>query len=139
MDDDEYIALLNHAIDELPEEAMHRDRFEIPESIILSEGNKTFIKNFRWIADKLKRYPKHLLKYLSNEIGTATNFEEQSGRAIFQGTFSKKTIYEAIESYVKEFVICPTCNKPDTVIEKQNRQFILVCHACGARHSVRRI
>ncbi|MFX0102595.1 MAG: translation initiation factor IF-2 subunit beta [Candidatus Hodarchaeota archaeon] len=139
MDEKDYTALLDNALSKLPEDAMRRDRFNIPEASILSEGNKTFIKNFKSISEKLKRDSKHFLKYLLNEIGTRGDMDEASGRVILQGKFSKRAIHDAIESYVKEFILCETCKKPDTVIERQGRQYILVCHACGARQSVRRI
>ncbi len=118
---------------------MQHDRFVIPEALVLVEGNKTIIKNFKGIVEKFERDPKHFFKFLVNEIGTAGNVDEQAGRAILTGTFSKKIITDTVENYAKEFLLCKTCGKPDTVIDKQGRQNVLVCHACGARHSVRKI
>ncbi|MHA1680936.1 MAG: translation initiation factor IF-2 subunit beta [Promethearchaeota archaeon] len=139
MNEEEYITLLDKAISQLPEDSMKRDRFTIPEAKINTEGNKTLIKNFKNISDALKRDPKHFLKFLLNEVGTAGTFDEQSGWATLAGLFSRKLIINTISSYVKEFVLCETCTKPDTVIDKQGRQTILVCYACGTRRSIRKI
>ncbi|MHA1793575.1 MAG: translation initiation factor IF-2 subunit beta [Promethearchaeota archaeon] len=139
MDEQEYISLLDKAYSKLPEDVINKSRFEFPEAKIFIEGNKTYIKNFKFIIDKIKRESKHFLKFLLNEIGTAGIIDEQTGRVVLNGVFSRKLINETIAAYVKEFVLCDTCLKPDTVIEKQGRQSILVCHACGAWRSVRKI
>ena len=138
MKEDDYNQLLDHAFAELPEDAKKRDRFEVPQMEVMNEGNKTILTNFKSIVEKLGREQKHLLKFIAGEVGTA-GVPDQSGRATLTGVFSKRVIRQSVEDYVKEFVLCKTCNKPDTVIEKQGRQTILVCHACGSRHSVRKI
>lgn len=139
MDETEYSRLLDAAVQKLPESAMKQERFTVPEPLVLTEGNKTFIKNFKAIVEKIGRDQKHFLKFIVNEIGTAATIDEQSGRANLTGVFNKNTIAETIDNYLKEFVLCKTCTKPETVIEKQGRQNVIVCQACGATHSVRKI
>nr|MDO8118976.1 translation initiation factor IF-2 subunit beta [Candidatus Sigynarchaeota archaeon] len=139
MDDAEYQKLLDHGLGQLPEDAMQHDRFVIPEALVLVEGNKTIIKNFKAIVEKFERDSKHFFKFLVNEVGTAGSVDEQAGRALLTGSFSKKIITDTVENYAKEFVICKTCGKPDTIIDKQGRQNVLVCHACGARQAVQKM
>ena len=139
MNESDYMAILDAGVSKLPESAMKQERFTVPEPFVLNEGNKTFIKNFKAIVEKIGRDQKHFLKFIVNEIGTAASIDEQSGRANLTGAFNRGTIAETIDNYVKEFVICRTCGKPDTVIVKEDRQNMIQCHACGARHSVRKI
>ncbi|MBD3188172.1 translation initiation factor IF-2 subunit beta [Candidatus Bathyarchaeota archaeon] len=139
MDEKEYMEMLDAAIEKLPEDVMNRERFKLPKAEIRTEGKKTIVVNFKSISEALKRETKHFLKYLLNEVGTAGSYDDQSGRVTLQGMFTKRTILNTIEEYVKEFVICDTCNKPDTNIERQGRQQILICLACGARRSVRKL
>ena len=75
---------------------------------LLIEGNKTIIKNFRQIVDESARDPKHFLKFIVNEIGTAGIIDEQSGRAVLTGVLTKKAVKNAIEAYAKEFRADPT-------------------------------
>ena len=136
MEEKDYIKLLDHALSQLPPDATSHDRFVMVEAQAFTEGNKTLIKNFKQLAEKAARDPKHMLKYVVNDIGTAGSYDEQAGRATLTGVFQKKAILEAIEKYVKEFVICKTCGRPDTSIDKENRQAILVCQACGSTRAI---
>ncbi|MGN1363272.1 MAG: translation initiation factor IF-2 subunit beta [Methanobrevibacter sp.] len=131
----DYEDLLNRAIDQLPPEVFETKRFKIPRAYSDIQGNRTFIKNFKDVAERLNRDPQHLLKFLLRELGTAGNLE--GGRAILQGKFTHYVINDRIEDYVDKYVICPECNRPDTKIIREDRIFILKCLACGARAPVK--
>ena len=127
---DKYEDLLERAIDQLPPEVFEHKRFKIPKAYSDIQGNRTFIKNFKDVAEGLNRDPQHLLKFLMRELGTAGNIEGQ--RAILQGKFTHYLINERIEDYVDKYVICHECNRPDTRIIREGRIFLLKCAACGA-------
>ena len=131
----DYEDLLNRAIDQLPPEVFETKRFKIPRAYSDIQGNRTFIKNFKDVAERLNRDPQHLLKFLLRELGTAGNLE--GGRAILQGKFTHYVINDRIEDYVYKYVICPECNRPDTKIIREDRIFLLKCLACGARAPVK--
>lgn len=127
----DYENLLERAIDQLPPEVFESKRFSVPKAYSVIQGNRTFIQNFREIADALNRDPQHLLKFLLRELGTAGNLE--GGRAIMQGKFTHYLINERVDDYVQKFVMCHECNRPDTRIIREDRIFILKCEACGAK------
>ena len=54
---DEYEKLLNRAIDQLPPEVFENKRFKIPKAYSDIQGNRTFIKNFKDVAEGLNRDP----------------------------------------------------------------------------------
>ncbi|MBN2150204.1 MAG: translation initiation factor IF-2 subunit beta [Candidatus Lokiarchaeota archaeon] len=137
--DDEYIKLLDHAMGQLPPDATSHERFVMVEALAFTEGNKTLIRNFKQLAEKAARDPKHMLKYIVNEVGTAGSYDEQAGRATLTGVFTKKAILDAIDKYVKDFVLCKTCGRPDTQIDKEGRQSVLVCQACGSTRAVQKL
>ncbi|WP_296853244.1 translation initiation factor IF-2 subunit beta [uncultured Methanobrevibacter sp.] len=114
---DKYEDLLERAIDQLPPEVFEHKRFKIPKAYSDIQGNRTFIKNFKDVAE-------------GRELGTAGNIEGQ--RAILQGKFTHYLINERIEDYVDKYVICHECNRPDTRIIREGRIFLLKCAACGA-------
>ena len=130
-----YESLLERAQSKLPKKTLEDVRFKIPELIAFIEGNQTIIQNIREVAGKLRRDPKHTMKYLLKELATAGNLE--SNRAVFQGKFSTQLLNDRIKAYMNEFVICRECRKPDTQIVKQERMYYLLCEACGARAPVR--
>jgi translation initiation factor 2 subunit 2 len=127
----DYDKLLDRAIEQLPPEVFETKRFNVPRAYSVIQGNRTFIQNFREIADAMNRDPQHLLKFLLRELGTAGNLE--GGRAIMQGKFTHFLINERLEDYVQKFVMCHECNRPDTRIIREDRIFILKCAACGAK------
>jgi translation initiation factor 2 subunit 2 len=128
---EKYEDLLSRAIDQLPPEVFETKRFNVPKAYSDIQGNRTFIKNFKEIAEALNRDPQHLLKFLLRELGTAGNLE--SSRAILQGKFNHYLINEKVDEYVEKFVYCQECNRPDTKIVREGRTFILKCLACGAK------
>lgn len=113
------------------------ERFEVPEAKGFVEGNKTIITNFFQIANYLKRPAEHLAKYLARELGTS--FVLETNRVIFNRKLKIEKVNEKILDYVKEYVICKQCKKPDTELIKQDRFLFLHCMACGSRYSVPKI
>ncbi|HJH31570.1 MAG TPA: translation initiation factor IF-2 subunit beta [Methanosarcinaceae archaeon] len=133
---DDYEALLNRAIENLPDMETTDVRFVIPGPKIFIEGKTTVLDNFSNIVDVLNRDPDHLMKFLTREMGTAGKLE--GGRAIFQGKFPKELIKSNIDSYVEEYVICSECSRPDTQLVKVDRVLVLKCSACGAHRPVKK-
>ncbi|KPV64485.1 MAG: Translation initiation factor 2 subunit beta [Candidatus Bathyarchaeota archaeon BA2] len=131
----DYKELLKRARSQLPSEILEHERFEIPKPRSSVTGMRTILANLKEICEALNREPHHVLKFLSGEMATATTMEKN--RAIFQGKFDRDTFERLIERYVKEFVICPVCKRPDTKIVKERRFFFLICEACGAKSSIR--
>lgn len=134
MDENDYMAMLDRAKEQLPETIEQHERFELPELDVIQEGKTTVFKNFQDIADKIRREPDHLLHYLLKELGTPGNLEGR--RAVLKAKIPSAHIKEKVDDYVATYVICSECGRPDTHIEKEDRTFILVCEACGARRPI---
>jgi len=69
----------------------------------------------------------------------ATKGELKGKRLEVIGRFSKGLVDKKIDLYVKNYVLCPECGKPDTKIIKKDRFFIMKCEACGAKHPIPKI
>jgi len=48
-------------------------------------------------------------------------------------------LQQKIGKYAKEFVFCGQCNKPDTHLVREAAADFIVCEACGAKASVRKL
>ena len=131
----DYEKLLNKAYEKLPEKVKTPDRFEIPIVETIVQGNKTIIRNFTQIYQTLRRDPKHLLKFLTKELATPANFD--GSRLILQSRIPRSLIQKKLEAYVKDYVICKECGRPDTKLIKEDRITFLKCEACGAKASVK--
>lgn len=111
------------------------ERFEVPKVEGMVEGGKTIITNFSQICSILRRKPEHAAKFLSRELAAQATIEGE--RLVLNRKLLSSQINDKIEAYVKEFVICPECGKPDTELIKEKSFMFIHCLACGAKKSVR--
>jgi len=133
---DEYKKLLEAGMKRISKAESTR-RFEVPKSRVMISGSRTVFSNFYEIADALRRDPQHLLKFLLKELATSVDMREN--KIVFVGKFSSGLVDKKVDNYVKSYVICPECGKPDTKLVKEGRDYFLVCEACGARQVVTKI
>ncbi|MBI4362147.1 MAG: translation initiation factor IF-2 subunit beta [Euryarchaeota archaeon] len=127
-----YEQLLDRAFSRLPETATRRERFEVPQVQVQREGTKTILKNFADICDRLNREAPHLMKFFVGVVGTKG--APDGPRLSLTGSFTDDVLQRAVATYVKDFVMCPSCNRPDTHLIKEERLTYLRCDACGAKH-----
>jgi len=110
-----------------------KDRIYIIKPNILFQKNKTIITNFEQFCNSIRRDKKQVAKFLYRELATSGAIE--GNRLILQ---SRSPILDSkIEKYLKEYVYCSECGKPDTVLQKEGRFYILKCEACGARKNIK--
>lgn len=131
----DYKQMLKRAREILPEKTGKEERFEAPRVMGHIQGNRTVISNFHQIASKLRRPPEHLQKYLLKELATPG---EITSTALIIGTkVSASRVNAKVLQYLKDFIYCPECRKPDTKLQKEDKITFLKCQACGARHAVK--
>jgi len=131
----DYEKLLERAYSEVKEVKTSGERFEIPKIKGHFEGKKTVLTNFFQIADHIRRDPDHFLKFILKELAASGTVD--GDRLILNIKVPSSKINQKIEDYVREFVLCKECKKPDTELIKQGRLTFVHCLACGAKHPVR--
>lgn len=129
-----YEEMLEKAYGELPEVLKVHARFETPvvESII--QGSTTVVTNLSSLSKDANREADLIAKYLIKEMGTAGTHDEQ--RLTLKGQFKAPQVQEKFEAFLKQYVLCPDCSRPDTKIIKEGRMHFLRCEACGAKHPI---
>lgn len=132
----DYEKLLEKARKELPKSSTKFERFEVPKVRGHIQGNKTVISNFLQIASMINRPAEHLLKYVLKTLATPGEIKK-SGSVMMGSKLAASRINEKIQQYVREFVLCPECGKPDTKITKEGRITVIKCQACGAKHTIK--
>ncbi len=132
-----YEQMLKEASKSVSDIGKKERRLEIPSSKSLIQGNRTYITNFIEITNSIRRDPKHLAKYLFRELAKPGHTD--GNRLILQGKVMNSLIRKKVDDYIKEFVYCKECNRPDTRLEKEGRIIFLKCEACGAKQVMRRI
>ena len=132
-----YKEMLDKAYENFPEVSKNTTRFEVPLGTGSLQGKKTIVNNLAQIASKLGRELPHLVKFLSKELATTSEIKQNS--VVFVGKFNSALLNEKISKYVKEFVLCSQCSKPDTELIKDRNITFKRCEACGAKSTVRTI
>merc|ERR1711899_396649 len=76
-----------------------------PPQVVRVGTKKTAFVNFTEIAKMLHRQPKHLLAFLSAELGTV-GAVDGNNQLIMKGRFQQKHIENVLRRYIKEYVTC---------------------------------
>lgn len=129
-EDLDYNFLLDRLYLSLPPRTKETTRFELPTARSIIQGKQTIWKNFVKVARDLNREPELLYKFMMKEISTSSVIKEQA--LVLNGVFDNYKINQTLEKFIKVFVLCSACKKPDTKIATQNNVKILKCTACGA-------
>jgi translation initiation factor 2 subunit 2 len=132
-----YEEMLDELYSKLPEKVLVKERFEPPEFDSLIVGNQTIIRNFVDVANILRRDPQHLYKFITKELATAGEIDGK--RLVLKGKFKDDVLNRRLNEYIKEFVLCHECGKPDTDFVTIEGILYLRCSACGARRPIRKI
>jgi translation initiation factor 2 subunit 2 len=132
---EDYEKLLDEAYGKVKKSEGNGERFEIPRVEGHFEGKKTIITNFSQIISYIRRNPEHFQKFLLREL--AVSGQKEGDRLILNMNVPSTKINQKVEQYIKEFVLCGECGKPDTELLKEDRLTFIHCLACGAKHPVR--
>lgn len=132
----DYEKMLDELYSKLPEKTKNVERFEMPKFEYFIEGNRTIVKNFKAVCDKVRREPQLIIKYLTKEL--AVPAEQQGERLILQRKLSGDILNKKLEDFVNAQVMCKECKRPDTHINDMGRGIkILICESCGAKGTVK--
>ena len=129
--------MLDKLYKELPKKTTKTERFEMPVFITFIQGKQTIIKNLSEVANKLRRDPNHLLKYVSKELAVPGTFDGKRGS--LNGKFKDDLMQSRLKKYIDEFVMCNECKKPDTELINFEGIKYKRCEVCGARAPVKAI
>ena len=115
----DYEKLLEEAYKKVKQIKVSNGRFEIPKIEGHFQGKKTILTNFFQIASHIRRNPEHFQKFMLRELAAAG--QKDRDRLVLNKKVPSAKINQKIEQYVKEFVLCKECGKPDTELKKEDR------------------
>lgn len=131
----EYKDLLEKAYKEVKTVDVSSERFEIPKVKGQIAGKNTIITNIQEIASYIRRPVEHLAKFLQKELAVSGKIE--NSRLILNRKLNSNLVNDKIQAYVKEFVLCHECKKPDTEIISEKGIKFKHCLACGAKYPIK--
>jgi translation initiation factor 2 subunit 2 len=131
----DYEQLLKKAYEKIEVVDTSSERFEIPSVKGHIQGKNTIITNIREIADHIRRPLDQLAKFLLKELATSGKIDYD--RLILNSKINSNRVNEKVEQYVKDFVLCGECKKPDTEIISEKGIKFKHCLACGAKYPIK--
>jgi len=99
-------------------------------------GIKTVIPNISDVALSLHRHPAEVNKFFGCELGAQTTYSPETDRAVVNGAHTDAVLQQMIRRYIQGFVLCPSCNYPETEYKIKNEIIFHKCAACGAKDMV---
>lgn len=136
MDETKYLELLDKAYSDLPEVMYKKDRFEIPQVKGRLIKSRTVISNFTEISKLLSRETSHFSRFMLRELGVRGEVD-QRGELVLHSRFQPGILNKGVQNYYKNFVQCPNCNSPDTVLQTDSTE--IKCNACGHIEKVNKL
>lgn len=130
-----YEEMLDEALQKLPPIIVSSDRYTLPDIETRYEKNKTYILNIREILYKIKRSAEDFKGDFLRILGIPGRFEKDV--LVLNGLINRETLKRKLEEYVRLFIDCEVCKKPETVIIKENNIRYLRCEACGNKKILR--
>lgn len=132
---EDYEQLLNEAYSQIKVVEISNDRFEIPKVKGKVAGKNTIITNILEISSYIRRPVEHLAKYLQKELAVAGQIENNT--LILKTKLNSNKVNDKITQYVREFVLCNECKKPDTEVVSEKGVKFKHCLACGAKYPIK--
>jgi len=130
-----YESLLSKAYKEVKIVVGKNERFEVPKVEGEVSGKNTIITNMGAIAGYIRRPIEQLSKYLQKELAVSGKVDKD--KLVLNTKLSSSRVNEKIEQYVKEFVLCKECGKPDTEMIAEKGVKFKHCLACGAKNPIK--
>lgn len=96
---------------------------------------RTVYENFGETCADLSRDQKHVMNYILAELGATGNITEK-GTLIIRGKFTSGMMEKILKPYIKEYVLCKTCKRPNTVLTKTDRLTFMECQDCSSKTTV---
>jgi len=130
-----YETMLDELYEKLPKREGPTERFEAPFFESFIQGKQTIIANFAVVAEKLRRKPQHLLKFVSKEMASPATIDNK--RLVLQGKFRKDLLNSRLKHYIEEYILCNECHRPDTKFITFEGHKYKQCEGCAGRSPVR--
>jgi len=134
-----YGSLVDRFYDQLYKEYPSRKTekvYTIPPPKVFRHGGRAVIwGNFPQTCKSMKRDREHVKAFFLRELSAIGSLDVK-GRFMIKGKYTSNNIEIILKKYIREYVACRTCKKPDTVIYKKNRLVYVKCNLCYSEKTV---
>jgi len=102
-------------------------------------GIKTVIDNCVDVARALQRPAEYVCKHFGFELGAQCQMNAATERYIINGSHDASLLQKKLDSFIKSWVLCASCENPETSIKVKDGTIMSTCKACGYRGELKAI
>lgn len=110
-------------------------RYKMPVLVAKKEGRgngkKTILTNVIDLGAALSRPPTYLTKYFGCVLGAGTSWQLEAERYQVNGYYEAPDLQQKLFDFIREFVLCTSCQNPETVLSVRDQKIYSKCKACG--------
>lgn len=106
-------------------------RYKMAKLNITPERALMMINNIPQVARDLGREPEMLVEFIKQKFGINLNYK--NNKLKYSTKISSDDIHKALYEFIEMFVLCESCNLPETnmIIKKQDNTIEFICRACS--------
>lgn len=100
-------------------------------STVIKKGTQiTIINNLNSFCNELLFEPKLLIKIIGKTLSCKSG-KDTTDNYYLQGLYSSDRIKEIVYSFIKNYLLCISCDKPEINLKYKNKKIKQLCRACG--------
>lgn len=105
-------------------------RYQMPVVCVEKRKTRNVFINPLPICDSIGRDINILIKYLKIKFSCSLIYDSKN-KCITCNKLTDKDIQDAIYEFIEYYVLCPTCQNPETILYNQNNKIKIKCKACS--------
>lgn len=99
---------------------------------LIKKGTKiTVLTNMDKFSKELIFDKNLLIRILGKKLSCKSGIDKTTNNYYLQGEFSSQQIKEILYGFIKDYLLCSTCDKPEVEIKCKNDKIKQKCKACG--------
>ncbi|XP_065346205.1 eukaryotic translation initiation factor 5 [Cloeon dipterum] len=110
-------------------------RYKMPRIVAKVEGKgngiRTVIVNMSDVAKALARPATYPTKFFGCKLGAQTQVDFKNDRYIVNGAHEASKLQDLLDGFIKKYVLCPSCDNPETVLLVKSSIINQTCKACS--------
>ena len=110
-------------------------RYKIPKltyKFIVKKGTTiTIINDFEQFCKNINFDNKILIKYLGKKLSVKTSYDDNLKSYFLQSKIEFNDVNNVIYNFIKKYLLCVLCDKPEITLKNKNNNLQQKCNACG--------
>lgn len=98
----------------------------------------TYWKNVKAFLKTINRSPEHFVDFLKKDLDVNWLSSSKSDGLVIIGKIKKDKIMRLMQQYMRQFVVCKTCNSGNSIMKFNNtiRKYDFTCNDCHATYTL---